>query len=468
MNHSDRFLISSLDTGKELHSIKDIELWYSSCLEKTNVSIKIINIEKLTNWNFKTDSLSHSTGHFFSILPIDVKTNSRKVSNWQQPIINQPEFGYLGFICKEINGVLHFLIQAKIEPGNINKVQLSPTLQATKSNYTRMHKGNSPNYLNYFRDNSNNVIYDQLQSEQGARFLKKRNRNIIIEIDINENIKVLDEFIWMTLYQIKTFMKRDNIVNMDTRTVVSSIIPSDSFRDKKIIDSYSKSNFGFFGQKLRNSFFINDNINELSKFYSFMIDKKSHYWIKTENINFNELNEWSINNGKISRNDNKFFEVIGCEIKINNREVKSWSQPMIRPTQNGLCMLLSTFHNGVLYFLFQAKVECGNLDIVELAPTVQTLIGDYRKSNQNEIPFLNYLNHPKSNIIFDAFQSEEGGRFYEEENRNILIYVEDCYKNPIPDDYFWMSIPLVNSLIKHNNIFNIQSRSILSTLHYYD
>ena len=57
--------------------------------------------------------------------------SSRKIS-WDQPIIDQPEIGFLGILCKEIKGSLHFLLQAKIEPGNKNFVQLSPTLQATR------------------------------------------------------------------------------------------------------------------------------------------------------------------------------------------------------------------------------------------------------------------------------------------------------------------------------------------------
>ena len=30
----------------------------------------------------------------------------------------------MGILCKKIDGVLYFLMQAKIEPGNINKQQL--------------------------------------------------------------------------------------------------------------------------------------------------------------------------------------------------------------------------------------------------------------------------------------------------------------------------------------------------------
>ena len=88
------------------------------------------------------------------------------------------------------------MMQAKIEPGNLNIVQLSPTLQATRSNYTRVHGGKSPNYLEYFNGERDvYVLVDQLQSEQGARFLQKRNRNIIVEVDENEELPVKDGFI---------------------------------------------------------------------------------------------------------------------------------------------------------------------------------------------------------------------------------------------------------------------------------
>ena len=114
------------------------------------------------------------------------------------------------------------LVQAKIEPGNINNVQLSPTLQATRSNYLQVHKGKKPLYLEYFQEaKSNNILLDQLQSEQGARFYKKRNRNIIIKVDKEFNIE--NNFIWLTIGQIKSLMKFDNVVNMDTRTVISGI-----------------------------------------------------------------------------------------------------------------------------------------------------------------------------------------------------------------------------------------------------
>ena len=120
----------------------------------------------------------------------------------EQPIIIQNEIGYLGIICKEFDGVMHYLMQAKIEPGNINKIQISPTIQATKSNFTQMHGGKRPAYIDYFMNaDKYDIIVDQIQSEQSSRFYKKRNRNIIIKVD--EDIEVLPSHRWMTMEQIK-------------------------------------------------------------------------------------------------------------------------------------------------------------------------------------------------------------------------------------------------------------------------
>ena len=93
----------------------------------------------MSNWRYDAvnNAVSHTTGRFFSIKGLRVSGIGSKLGGWEQPIIDQPEIGVLGCIVKEVKGILHFLVQAKIEPGNINVVQLSPTLQATKSNYTK-------------------------------------------------------------------------------------------------------------------------------------------------------------------------------------------------------------------------------------------------------------------------------------------------------------------------------------------
>ena len=64
-------------------------------------------------------------------------------------------------------------------------------------------------------------------------------------------------------------------------------------------------------------------------------------------------------------------------------------------------------------------------------------------------------------------QSEEGGRFYREQNRNMIVVAgEDFDTEDIPDNFTWMTLYQINELLRYNNIFNIQARSLLAALPY--
>ena len=102
----------------------EVLVWIKRRNREVAVKVEPVPFAALKGWHFDgvTGDLQHDSGKFFSIVGLDVYTNTGSVSHWQQPIINQPEVGYLGIICKEFDGVLYFLLQAKIEPGNVKCV----------------------------------------------------------------------------------------------------------------------------------------------------------------------------------------------------------------------------------------------------------------------------------------------------------------------------------------------------------
>ena len=61
--------------------------------------------------------------------------NGRKI---EQPIIVQSEIGYLGIICKKINGVLNFLMQAKVEMCIRDRLSYLVTIKKLKKNVFRL------------------------------------------------------------------------------------------------------------------------------------------------------------------------------------------------------------------------------------------------------------------------------------------------------------------------------------------
>ena len=81
------------------------------------------------------------------------------------------------------------------------------------------------------------------------------------------------------------------------------------------------------------------------------------------------------------------------------------------------------------------------------------------------LPFLDYvLNVDKTQKVVDTLQSEEGGRFYREQNRNLIIRAEDDFPNELPDNYTWMTYNQIHTFMMFNNYINIQARSLLAAI----
>lgn len=468
LSTENKFFQSVIVEPSDAQSVENILSWLYSKRKSVRVDVQEVPLNKMEKWLYSNDEgrIKHTSGKFFSIDGIRVHTNYGLKETWDQPIINQPEIGFLGILTQMRNGVLHFLLQAKIEPGNINVVQLSPTLQATKSNYTRVHQGKTPTFLEYFNgEKAVKVLVDQLQSEQGARFFKKRNRNIIIEVPENEQLNIPDNFIWLTLKQLKKLMAMDNVVNMDTRTVISAInygsINNLDLLTKKL-PTLSEMDSEQIHALLRND----QPLLDIESILSWMTNLKSKYELMVERIPLQTVNGWTFDGNTIYNNSGKYFTVIGTHVQIDNREVTSWDQPMIKPAQEGLIGFIIKKINGVYHFLVQAKVEIGCFDVLEIAPTVQCLTGNYRESlNEYTVPFIDcFLKPDHFRVIHRTLQSEEGGRFFQEQNLNMIIEASDDLPVELPENYCWMTYSQLLLFMKFNNYLNIATRNLLALI----
>jgi oxidase EvaA len=470
------FLRSALSLDNAFMNTGDVLSWLEDKKNAVHHKIEGIPFSDMEHWSFEKGSsnLRHQSGKYFSIEGVQIDTNWGRVKRWSQPIINQPEIGILGIITKKFGDILHFLMQAKIEPGNINTVQLSPTLQATKSNYTMVHGGKRPNYFEYFEENKAGVrvLLDQLQSEQGARFLKKRNRNVIIEVE--GDIEVREEFCWLTLGQIKQLLEYEHVVNMDTRTVISGIPLGNDNKDAVAVDQALSlvraegSEYGY--GLLKSAIDHHAGLNSVEDIISWITRLKSKYELDVRRVALNSLDQWIIDDYSISHKLGKYFSVIAIRAEIGNREVKSWTQPLVKSAQDGIIAFIIKKINGVYHFLVQAKLEAGNFDIIELAPTVQCLTGNYRKGlNEYEPDFLDFVlqaDQNKAGILYSVMQSEEGGRFFREQNRNIIVEAPADFDENLPENFIWMTLGQLQLFIKFNNYLNIQARSLISAVRF--
>ncbi len=441
-------LMISWKAREGVNTTKNLLEWIDSRNRELKVNIKQITLEECSGWMYDKESgmIRRNNMSFFAIAGMQKYKNNILQ---EQPIIIQPEIGYLGIICKKINGVVHFLMQSKIEPGNINTVQISPTIQATKSNFTQKHGGSKPAYLEFFLSvNPEKFLVDQIQSEQSSRFLHKRNRNIIRVLDDDEEIEVLPSHKWMTLGQIKYFMTHDNLVNMDTRTVISCIPFSMMEGDKP----------KWMGDGQPNRKKIVEIYNEINNYK--MFDN-----IAPEVVDLYSLTKWKMKNGEFVGDSHSAFKVIFCDISIEGREVRRWNQPLFAAIGKAMFGLLTAVDNktGKREFLVKLAPEVGCFDGVEIGPTIQQEAFEKTKA-KDEIEFFFDEQMRIKKPMIDVMLSEEGGRFYHEENRNVII---DVNKEEVPKDilgYHWCDFATLNYLTQINNCLNIQLRNLLSLI----
>ena len=147
----------------------------------------------------------------------------REINSWTQPILTQKHGGVLAFITRQTkNFGIQFLIDAKIEPGDDSIIKISPSFQATQSNMNRAHGGKRPNFYDIIMQGKGaELVYYTIHNEEGARFWKKSNWNVIVKLKdpFDKRIKG-NNYKWVSLAQLKKLALKDSYVNPFVKTIL--------------------------------------------------------------------------------------------------------------------------------------------------------------------------------------------------------------------------------------------------------
>lgn len=450
-------LVRSLLDERGFAGHSEVLQWLASLNSQHPVRVERVPFNELSGWRFRADPLriAHSSGRFFSIEGIRTETNYGPVPRWDQPIINQPEIGILGIVSKVRGRVRYFLMQGKAEPGNINGVQVSPTVQATYSNYKRVHGGRLPKYIEYFTGaKSCRVLVDQVQMEQGSRFLRKCNRNMIVEPE--DDVEADDEFRWMTLGQIKGLLRMNNVVNMDSRSVISCIALPPVARNA-VLSDFGAAVLGSASRLAKPKHSI---VDILRRLYSM----RSAYQYRVTTRGLDDLENWHMTGRELSHCAGRYFSVVGVRVEISGREVAQWAQPLLHHSGKGLNGMVTQKIDGVLHFLIRACFYPGNMEMFDLGSTVSRSDYTSQFGRQDSPRFLDLFRTTDSPYVrFCSVQSEEGGRFLHYQNQYVLIELPPDSISAEPEGFLWMTMAQIQYLLPRG-IFNIEARNLLACL----
>ena len=424
---------------------------------RLGIDISLARLDDLAGWRQdpSTGDYRHDTGLFFSVTGLRAASPHGPVREWRQPILNQPETGVLGVLVKQIDGVLHCLMQAKVEPGNGSGFQVAPTVQATWSNYIRAHNGRAVPFLEYFTHPApGSVIADGLQSEQGAWFYRKRNQNVIVET--TDDVPAADGFSWLTIAQLHRLLAVNDLVGMDARSVLASL----PFTGPDAGCPAGRRAGGFAGALAASLNPAAGSLHPDAGLTAWLAENQAAAAGAGELIPLNQVREWQLRDGVISHPSGQFFDIIGVRVRARNREVNQWQQPMLRACGTGVVAFLAARLDGVLHVLARARWEPGYDNAVQVAPTVQCL---RPAAGAGAPPFLSQVLHARpGQVRYDTVLPEEGGRFFRTSNRYLIVESPPVAE---PPGFRWLTVHQLSRLVQSTGQVNVQARSLRACLH---
>ena len=444
----------------------ELDRWLEDRRQFCDMEAEEISWQKSEEWKFDDHELRHLSGGFFSIVGATVYLNGKEQTHLEQPLINQPEIGILGFVIRRNGGKLKILVQAKPEPGNMGLVQAAPSVQATESNYKRRHQGKETPFLEYFLGAPKAIVLaDSLQSEQGTRFLGKYNRNMIVKIP--EDIKISESplYKWTPIENLCSLLIQDFQINTDARSVLVCSSWSTLTPNHKPFSRWRE--LGGIGEALLHSYEAQEQDYALST--KDIIDRldrcRDMANFTTKIVSISDLKHWEMTENVIRSTNEDSFEVRQFQVKTTEREVPHWDQPLVVSQEEGQVILYAQEKNGVLHFLFNCRAEIGFRECCQYGPTIQNLnnesfILSTFDTKENELK--NYLS--RSKVLVSNLHSDEGGRFYKCISRYSIHILDKDEAIDLGENLSWMTLQQIEFFAKRQGFFSNEARSLISIL----
>jgi len=422
-----------------------VESWFSSLVERSSFHVERIPLSASREWSLANGAIRHISGGFFNVVGID--WTSPEGARLRQPLLEQREIGMLGVLVRDGERGTELLVQAKVEPGNVGVVQLAPTCQATHSNSSRRHGGDVPPFARLFGSGSLELLHRSLQSEQGTRFLDKRNENVLARS--REPVPERDTHRWLPADAVLELMGSNYLVNSDLRSVLTCgawehLVGRQPFT--RHADEFSTD--------LSVSYRHEGLCADLSELKSALRKRRSEV-ASPSILALQALEGWHTSDEGVVAENGQPFAVRQIAVTAHGREVPRWDQPIIDSCGEGRVDLLCGRIEGVLHFLLRAQIEPGLIHRVELSPTVVIEPGESLASQPLDVP-------ATAQLRAETWLSDEGGRFFQDCTRYRILDIGTA--QPPSVDGYWLSLGQLRDLLREGGWLTNEARSVLALL----
>ncbi|MDY0088330.1 MAG: NDP-hexose 2,3-dehydratase family protein, partial [Coriobacteriia bacterium] len=336
-------------------------------------------------------------------------------------------------------------------------------LQATFSNYSRVHGGNIPPYLDCFTKSPRAaVIVDELQSEQGSRFFRKQNRTMVVEAPPDLAGELSEDFAWVSLDAVLELLHADNTVNMNARSVLASLWARCILHSESVEPRVPSE----FGAAVSASAMapLEEGEHTISDLEFWLDSMRRGIDTHAVLVPLRDVRDWEYDGATISHRSGGHFSVIGVDVAAPGREVGEWQQPLLSSAETGMNALVCQVRDGLLHVLIRAQDEPGTVNGVELAPTVQCTPSDSAGESSESRLYDLVLRVGKKHIVYDRLLSEEGGRFYHDENRYRIVLIDERVQLELDDESRWLTVAQLLEFVRQGGAVNIETRTLVACI----
>jgi oxidase EvaA len=414
-----------------------IGAWLDDISMRDRCTVRSIPLRESREWRLVDGRLSHRTGRFFHVVGTRWQQGDRA---YEQPLIDQSDVGLLGMLMRAGPVGPELLAYGKVEPGNIGLAQVAPTCQATTSNIERAHGGTAPPFAAWFQANVGRWRTQSSQSEQPTRFLGKRNRNVVAWG--GTDVPSTSVHRWWPVDQVLELLDADFTVNTDARSVLATTAWTDLVARRPFTRSADDVSAAF------------------ARSFSSPIDParlaaaaaarrgaaRAAPLVRV--VPLDELTQWRLDDDGVSPLAAGPFRIRQVEVTSASRERTLWDQPLVDSATHGCVELGCATVDGVLRFAFVARPEPSKEPVGELGPTVCSTPGAANAPAGTDGP----------DVLLTCRQSDEGGRFFQDEQRYSLVRVDP---ESVPDAV-WLSLSEIQHLMASDGWFTNEARSAIS------
>lgn len=417
--------------------IADSMLSLTDLLEDSRAGFEVVptGLSSMPTWHFNEGALSHVSGGFFSVVGVRFEATDQAPRR-DALFLFQPQSAINGLLTCVVDGIQHFLLQARAEPGNVGQAQFGPTLQSTPANYLCVHGGKATPFIEWFSTHRPDVqvLHDSVQLDLGERYLFKSKRVIVAKC--SADIAVPEGFVWVPAWLVNAAASRSTFLNTDLRALfglcawgagAGDLVPlshwvTQSSRLPLRADAVAGVVLALQGGG--------------SARYALQSVASMTGWRAADDGIFDEAG-------------GQGFDVGYFHVEARRREVARWQQPLIKSRSEGCARLLCRVVDGVFEVCVRVGAEWGLQTGRALQPSYLRYPGAAGADPQMGV-----------RVLLQTRESDEGGRFFQDASVYEIIQVasgaqvEGC----------WLRISELKWFLSCSNFCAIQLRVLGSLL----